>query len=148
MKNKHLSDENLQAFALHELMDATIALHIIECTACNAKFETYQNLFRTIHTLEPETFSFDVSVLVMQKINVTETKKASFVNYVLIMFLVLAIIVIAAASFPLLIPVLKAFRAINNTPTIFIFSSAFGIFFYLFMDVIRQYKQKEKLLLH
>lgn len=146
MNSNHLTDDSIQAYILQEISDNQIALHISGCASCKAKMESYQTLMHTMGTLKSETFSFDASALVMQKIEATETKKTALGSYALIAILSILILGVILFSIPITEPIIQVFRSLNAIDSAFIIVSAGGVFIFLFKDVFRQYKQKEMLL--
>jgi len=68
MTNNHLTDETLQAFLLKEIQDDTITAHLAVCSSCREKLGNYQHLVVGIQKIESETFSFDVTTVVMDRI--------------------------------------------------------------------------------
>lgn len=147
MNTNHLTDDIIQAYILQEISDNRIALHISGCVDCKAKMESYQTLMNTIGNLKSETFSFDVTALVLQKIEATETKRTALGSYALITVLSVFILGVILFSIPITEPIIQVFRSLNVIDSAFIIVSAVGVFIFLFKDVFRQYKQKEMLLL-
>lgn len=146
MNSNHLTDDIIQAYLLQEISDNQIALHISGCANCKAKMESYQTLMHTMGTLKSETFSFDATALVMQKIEATETKKTARGSYALIAVLSILILGVILFSIPIAEPIIQEFRSLNVIDSAFIIVSAGGVFIFLFKDMFRQYKQKEMLL--
>ncbi len=146
MNNNHLTDETLQAFLLTEMQDDTIALHLDLCETCRGKLEIYQHLMVGISTLEPETFPFDVTALVMKKINELETQKEKNTNLVLYMSLSIVSIVALALLYPYVKIVFTPFNSFSIMANIFMLVSALGVVVFIMNDQFRQYKQKKMLL--
>lgn len=146
MKNNHLTDEILQAFLLHEIQDDTIDTHIAECSICRAKLENYEYLVDSLQKVEPETFSFDVTSVVMHKIEQYEkqekTKKALVIWGILIVFIGSVVLI----SIPFLLPILSLFSSMTLFTNIFIAGSGLGVLIFLLFDLYKQYKIKEKIL--
>lgn len=144
MDNNHLTDDIIQAYIAEEVADNNIALHISVCAACKAKLESYQILMRAMGNIEPETFSFDATALVMQKIEQSENKKITIGSYALTAFLAILILGVFVLSIPLIKPVFQLFHAMTANALIVV--SALSVFIFLLTAVFRQYKQKEMLL--
>jgi hypothetical protein len=146
MKNDHLTDETLQAYLLKEIQDDTIATHLTVCTNCREKFEKYQHLIVGISKIAHETFSFDLSSIVMEKIYELETQKERNKNNVLYISLSIASIVALVLLYPYIKIIFNLFKSYSIMANIFILISVLGVVIFLLSDLFRQYKQKEMLL--
>lgn len=146
MKHNHLTDEILQAFLLQEIQNDSIDTHIAECLICRAKLENYQYLVDSLQKVEPETFSFDVTTVVMHKIEQYEkqenTKKALAFWGILIVFAGSVLLI----SIPFLQPILSLFSSMAFFTNIFIVGTGLCVLIFLLSDLYRQYKIKEKIL--
>ena len=110
MKNNHITDEILQAFLLKEIQDDTIASHLTVCSSCQKKLEEYQFLIDSVLKIKPETFSFDVTTLVMKKINKAETQKEKSTNIILYMSLTIVSIIALVLLYPYIKTILTQFK--------------------------------------
>lgn len=146
METNHLTDEVIQAFVLKEIVDDNIAMHLTVCESCKAKHNAYQILVSNLNTIEVEAFSFDVSTLVMQKIEAVETGKAARQSTILFIGIAVCIICFVALAYPIIGPLLQYFSALSVMSNGLIAVSAMGIVFFLINDLFRQYKQRENLL--
>lgn len=147
MNTNHFTDEAIQDFILLRIEDEKFDLHISECPECKAKMESYKVLMNALSNLEPETFSFDVTALVMKKIEVTETEtvlSSAFTWFTITSIFILAVIIL---NLSFLKPIIQIFLSLSLMDNTFILISALCVFIFLAKDVISQYKQKEKLLL-
>jgi len=147
MNTNHLTDDTIQAYILQEISDDKIALHISECSDCKAKLESYQTLINAVNSITSETFSFDVTAIVLQKIEATETQKIALGSYVLITVLSVFILSIILFSFSIIKPIFQLFWSLDFFGNAFIIVSALCVFTFLFNDILRKYKQKKMLLL-
>ncbi|HMT96749.1 MAG TPA: hypothetical protein PKC62_08690 [Ferruginibacter sp.] len=147
MNTNHLTDESLQAYILEDISDSQITLHISECADCKAKLKSYQALLNRINKLEPELFSFDVTELVLQKIEATETKKTILGDYTLMILLGVFILSVILFSFPIIKPIFQPFWSLDFLGNAFIIVSTIGVLMFLFVDILMKFKQKELLLL-
>ncbi len=97
--------------------------------------------------IKPETFSFDVTSIVMTKINEVERQKEKNTN--IILYLSLSSISIAALVllYPYIKSIFTQFKLFTVMGNLFVLVSALGVTIFLLNDIIRQYKQKEMLLL-
>ena len=66
---KHLSDSDIQKFVLHSSeCDADILEHIQICAHCKSKAQAYRLIFSEIEEQSKPKFDFDLSELVLAKI--------------------------------------------------------------------------------
>lgn len=147
MKSIHLTDEILQAYLLKEIHDHTIATHITECPTCQKKLDEYQFLIDSVQKIKPETFPFDVTSIVMAKINEVETQKEKNTNIALYMSLSIASIVTMILLYPYIKTIFTQFKSFSIIGNVFMLVSALGVVVFLLNDLFRKYKQKEILLL-
>jgi hypothetical protein len=147
MESNHIPDEILQAYLLNEIQDDIITAHLSGCLSCQKKHEEYQFLLDSVQKIKPETFSFDVTSIVMAKINEVERQKEKNTN--IVMYLSLSSISIAALVllYPYIISIFTQFKLFTVMGNLFMLVSALGVTIFLLNDMIRQYKQKEMLLL-
>ncbi len=146
MESNHLTDEILQAFLLKEIQDDSLHAHIAACAICRAKLENYQYLLAGIRKVEPETFSFDVTTVVMHKIELYEKQentKKSLVYWGIVMVFIASVVSI---SLPFLRPILSLFSSITFWTNIFIVGTGLSVLIFLLTDVYKQYKIKERIL--
>ncbi len=146
MKSDHLTDETLQAFLLNEMQDDTISTHLAVCSDCRENFEKYQYLMVGITKIAPETFSFDVTSLVMEKIKEVETQKEKNTNIVLIMSLSIVSIVTLILLSPYIKIIFTQFKSFSIMTNVFVSISVLGVVIFLLNDLFRQYRQKEMLI--
>lgn len=146
MNNEHLSDETIQAYILDELSDSKIIDHISECALCKHKLETYRILFSSMEKIEPETFSFDTTALVMQKIEGFGKPPSLVSTYTLVFVLCILLLCVMIVGIPLLIPLMRIFQSITVIANGLILSSGLSVLVFLIIDNFRQYKQKERLI--
>lgn len=144
MNNRHLTDEALQAFVLKEIQDDTVAVHLSVCADCREKIKNYQYLVDNIQKVAPESFSFDVTTVVMDsvvKYKRRETVKQKIGFWILLTFLSL---IVLSFAIPFLPRILMIFDSISIFKTLFIVGTGFAVIFFLLADLSRQYKLKEK----
>lgn len=69
MINEHLSDEQVQEFALdRSACDERISAHVQLCELCSAKVEAYQLVITAIDDQPVPAFDFDISTAVLAQI--------------------------------------------------------------------------------
>lgn len=146
MKSKHLTDEILQAFLLKEIQDDALHAHIAGCSICRTKLENYQHLITNLRKVESEAFSFDVTTVVMKKIEGYERQKNT--KRVLAFWGVLGVLVLSVVliSIPFLKPILSVFFSMPLLTGIFIVGSGISVLIFLLSDSYNQYKIKEKII--
>ncbi len=143
MNSIHLTDEMLQAYLLKEFQDDTIASHLTTCSMCRKKLEEYQLLIDSVQTMKPETFSFNVTPLAMNRIVLYEkkkTKKQALVYWGILAFLLIAI---ASFSIPFIPRILAIFYATSVVATLLVTGTGLAVLLFLLVDIIQQYKAKE-----
>lgn len=146
MKNNHLTDETLQAFLLNEIQDDAINIHITECSICCAKLENYQHLIAQINKITPETFSFDVTTVVMHKIEQHATQeniKQGFIFWGILAALIGSIVLL---SLPFLQPIVSVFYAKSFFTNLFIIGTGICVVLFFVADIYKRYNAKEKIL--
>ena len=84
MRNKHLSDTDIQEYILcesdHEMY---VIEHLQECRRCKAKTEMYRQLFFAIKAQPKPEFDFDLSGAVLSKITPSKFSLTFFLVFLL-----------------------------------------------------------------
>jgi hypothetical protein len=146
MKNNHLTDEILQAFLLNEIQDDAVHIHIAECSICRAKLENYQHLIAQIDKITPETFSFDVTTVVMHKIEqhaIQENIKHNLIFWGIMAALTGSIVLL---SLPFLQPIVRIFYTTSFFTNLFIIGTGLCVVIFFVADMYKLYNVKEKIL--
>ncbi|TXD71376.1 hypothetical protein [Aequorivita antarctica] len=146
MKNNHLTDENLQAFLLNEIQDVAINNHITECSICSTKLENYRHLMGQINEITPEKFSFDVTTVVMHKIEkyaVQENIKRDLIFWSTMAALMGSIVLL---SLPFLQPMVSVFYAKSFFTNLFIIGTGLFVVIFFVADIYKLNNAKEKIL--
>ncbi len=144
MKSTHLTDEMLQAFLLKEIANDSIDKHLTECSVCRAKLESYQYLIGSMQKITPETFSFDVTTIVMNNISLYEKKKSKKQELTFWGILIFLLIAISSFSIPFIPNILEVFYLKSIIPTQLLLGTGVVVLLFLWIDIIQQYKKKEK----
>lgn len=144
MKNTHLTDDILQAYLLKEIQSESITTHLKGCSICREKLMNYQYLIESIKLIEPETFSFDVTSNVMQKIVQYESKEKAKKNFIFWGLLTIVIVVILSFSFPYISKLLHVFYSLPFFTKIFLIGTSLAVLLFLLADIRGQYSLKEK----
>ena len=138
MNEKHLSDKEIQQYALEkENHNAKIAEHIRSCKACKAKLEIYQLVFAEVKVAPKPAFDFDLPSLVLAEIEQGKPK------YSLTDFLIYTMIFIAAISLLLLFWNFAAplFSRLSSMGIWMIFTSTLTILFLLSFESYKKYQR-------
>ncbi|MEQ1555134.1 MAG: hypothetical protein ABL929_13195 [Ferruginibacter sp.] len=146
MKSEHFTDETLQEYLLKEIQDDNITSHLTVCSSCWKKIEEYQYLIDNVREIKAETFSFDVTTVVMEKIKNAETLKEKNKNTVLYMILSSVTLIALYLLYPYIKIIFTQFKLFSTMANVFMLVSVLGIVIFLLNDLFRQYKQKEILL--
>ena len=144
MKNNHLTDETLQAFLLHEIQDDAIHIHLADCSICSAKLKNYQYLIERINKITPEKFSFDVTGVVMHKIEqhvIQKNTKHDLIFWGIMAALIGSIVIL---SLPFLQPVVRVFYAKSFYTNLFMIGTGFCVAIIFVADIYKSYSVKEK----
>ena len=120
MKSMHLTDELLQDYVFTGILDENATKHLASCDQCIAQLKAYQNLSSTLNTLAVETFSFNTSSLVIQKIEMRRKKKKIELN-------------VTAFNVQL----------IDNAAMVLLFTGTLCVISFLVIDMFRTQKEKE-----
>ena len=95
----------------------------------------------------PEAFSFDLTALVMSKIDEFEYQKERNKDLVLYIGLSLPLIVALVLAYPYLKTIFSQFQSYSGISNAFMMVCGLGVLAFLINDLFRQYKQKEMLLM-
>lgn len=143
MKNIHLTDEMLQAHLLKEIQDDTITTHLTLCTKCIKRLEEYRFLIDRVQQIDPETFPFDVTNLIMNNIMLYEKKKSQKEDLVFWGLLILLFLAISALSIPFIPKILAILNSKSILTTLLLTGTALAVLLFLSFALIDQYKSKE-----
>lgn len=146
MVTKHLSDEEVQLFAIDKhSSEASVAEHIHGCPECKARVEVYQSLMTGIHQQPTASFEFDLSKLVLEKLPTQKPKAAN--DKLLTWMLVFICIGFASAIFYYFRTYLSAM--FEGVTTLFIYMiaiTAITVIAFLVADMYKKFKKEMKVL--
>lgn len=145
MDTQHLTDETLQGVAMKEIQDNSISKHLLGCSDCRVKVENYQQLMVDLKKVEPEHFEFNVSTLVMSRIEQYKNQESQEQEILFWGALIVLLIGISALAIPYFSRILTIF---NIKPTFYILlvvGTGLATFLFLLTDLVLQYKEKEQL---
>jgi hypothetical protein len=135
--SEHLSEEEIQEYVLNEQNNE----HIQTCALCKAKVEAYQLLITAIEQEPPPVPDFDITDLVMAKL---ETKKTA--NGWIYVFMVTGLVISGAFIYLVRTDIAVLFNGIS-TFLIYLFAIT-GLFILIAMvaDQYKTYKNKMSML--
>lgn len=146
MNTTHLTDELLQAFLLGETQDESIAQHLEACSECQAKQEAYQQVLTGLKQIEPETFAFDVTSVVMVNIQAYEQRKSSRQTLYFWGMVTGFVLILLGSCLPFLPSIRTIFTQLSFFTTLLVVGTGAGVLVLLLVDLFKQHKQKERLL--
>lgn len=141
MKSMHLTDELLQDYVFTGILDENATKHLASCDQCIAQLKAYQNLSSTLNTLAVETFSFNTSSLVIQKIEMRRKKKKIELN----LFYTSLLGLILVPVYFILPMIVTAFNVqlIDNAAMVLLVTGTLCVISFLVIDMFRTQKEKE-----
>lgn len=142
MTNKHLTDEEIQQYALDaRLLSGSMAEHIQHCDHCRQQALHYQLTFEGLGLQEKAVFDFDLAELVMEQLPQTEPTYDRPLMYGLAAIIIVMIGLVAyvfgnslVSLFAYLKPVLAGLVIIT----------AIGLMAFLGLDMYQKYKAQMK----
>ena len=141
MKNIHLTDEILQDYIFNKLLNENAKQHLANCFYCKEQLKAYQHLYLGLKTLPKETFSFDTSFLVMQKIE-TQHKKVKIRVYLFYTLLLGSFLVPIYFISPMIVGYFNIKSMSSGAMTLLI-TGVLGVILFLMIDMFRTQKEKE-----
>ncbi len=141
MKSMHLTDELLQDYVFTGILYENATKHLASCDQCIAQLKAYQNLSSTLNTLAVETFSFNTSSLVIQKIEMRRKKKKIELN----LFYTSLLGLILVPVYFILPMIVTAFNVqlIDNAAMVLLVTGTLCVISFLVIDMFRTQKEKE-----
>lgn len=144
MTQEHLTENELQQFAMALQADREQAAHIAECAKCSAAITNYRTMFSALSTLEKPVFNFDIEKQIMAELSVSTTRKKHFP------FTAIAISAISVATVAIAIFKMKSyFTNMFSIPAPVLYlvtATALTIVIFQCRDLITNYRQKMRLL--
>jgi len=139
MKNRHLTDEEIQQYVLDwGTCNKELLAHISQCEHCQQQAAQYQLLFASIEKQEKATFDFELADLVMEQIAQPTPAPDNRVVLYAMLAIVAAMVGVIAYLFG------------NSTASLFAFMqplliglviiTAFGLVGFLGLDMYQKYK--------
>jgi hypothetical protein len=139
MKQEHLSENELQQFALErQETDHEMAAHVHACAKCTTAIANYRVMFSALSTVEKPVFEFDIEKQVMAQLPVSTTAKSRF-SWSSLLLCTIAVIIVAIPLFVMRssfkelfsgIPDMILYLIVVTTLTIVIFQCSEMLTFY------------------
>jgi len=142
MIQEHLSDEKIQEYILQGENDERIDLHMSGCEACKKRMKDYSVLINAVSSIEPAAFTFNVSELVMQKIE-SQRKKEKIELYLFSALLLGGILVPIYFILPMIATIFKRIQWLPSTSMALLITGTVGVILFLIIDMFRAQKEKE-----
>lgn len=138
---EHLTEKEIQQYATDKQgCEITTVEHLEICEYCNARVASYQLIFTAIRELSAPVNGFDLSSLVMSKIN--QKKKCVLPDDMYVYLLVLVAVVFTGAT---LYPFRYFFlQLVRNFSYTFVYSAAIAVFTILLFQLIESYKKYQR----
>jgi hypothetical protein len=138
MKTQHLSDENIQEYILSKSHEMSVIEHLHGCDVCKAKVEVYQNIITGIKELAPAEFDFNLSELVMVKI---EQKDFNYSNvFWLLVILGIGVMVITVLFFGR--HMANLFSGVSEMASYLVVTTAVVLLLFQGVEIVRKYKRQ------
>lgn len=144
MKNIHLTDEEIQQYALDAKNCPKVWIeHIQYCPHCQQQAQAYQLLFEGIETQEKEVFDFDLTAMVMEQL--PQPKPAQDKPFVYTIAAVVAVMM-GIIGYIFGNSLLSLFTYLQPILVGLVIISSFGVMVFLGMDMYQRYKAQMKTL--
>ncbi|MEQ1799021.1 MAG: hypothetical protein ABL872_13795 [Lacibacter sp.] len=147
MNTKHLTDDELQKYALNIAdCDSTIVEHVLFCEDCKASVETYRLLFTGISEQEVPAFDFDLSELVVKQLQPSPKTKLLPEDFFMYLFSFAMIIITGAMLYFFRGYMIELFSGAGNFAVYLTVASVAVLLVFLCIDQYKTYQQKMKAL--
>ncbi|MEJ8841813.1 hypothetical protein WG954_05410 [Lacibacter sp. H375] len=145
MNTKHLTDDELQQYALNSADDnSTIAEHLHFCEDCKSAVETYRLLFTSISEQEVPAFEFDVSELVVMQLQPQSKTKLLPEDFFIYLFSFAMIVITGVMLYFFRRYMIELFSGAGNFVVYLTVSSVTVLLVFLCIDQYKTYQQKMK----
>ena len=148
MERNHLTDEQIQTYLTKEIQDDAMVSHLNSCSTCRENLNEYLRIVEGAQQMTAESFTFDVTELVMTKIVQYESRKNTLQNWIFWGILSLLVILTVILCLPYLSNVLAIFSSNSTWTTVFATGTGILLFSVILIDVLRQHKSTQKKLLN
>ncbi|MBK8087833.1 MAG: hypothetical protein IPK31_07740 [Chitinophagaceae bacterium] len=145
MNTKHLTDDELQQYALNSAdCDAAIAEHVHFCEDCKAAVETYRLLFTGIGEQDVPAFDFDLSELVVKQLQPSPKPKLLPEDFFIYLFSFVIITITGAMLYFFRAYLIELFSSAGNFAVYLTVVSVVVLLIFLCIDQYKTYQQKMK----
>src|SRR3989337_3784577 len=142
MLTKHLTDDEIQLFALNEQdCETKIIEHVKVCRECKARIEVYQFLFTGIKQQPEPSFNADLSALVLAQLPSSRTTRSrdSLAIYLLVFS---CIVLIGSVLYIFRDYMITLFAGIASLAIYLILITMLSILIVLCFDMYKNYQKK------
>lgn len=144
MKNTHLTDEEIQQYALDAKNCPRLWIeHIQYCPHCQQQAQAYQLLFEGIETQEKVIFDFDLANLVMEQL--PQTKPTQDKSFVYAIAAVVAVM-LGIVGYVFGNSLTNLFSYLQPILVGLVILTSLGVMVFLGMDMYQRYKAQMKTL--
>ncbi len=145
MNSKHLTDDELQQYALNSAdCDSTISEHVHFCEDCKAAVETYRLLFTGISSQNIPAFEFDLSELVVKQLQPSAKTKLLPEDFFIYLFSFVMIVLTGAMLYFFRGYMIELFSGAGNFAVYLTLVSVAVLLIFLCIDQYKTYQQKMK----
>lgn len=145
MNTKHLSDDELQQYALNSAdCNSNIAEHVHFCEDCNATVESYRLLFTGISEQEVPAFEFDLSELVVKQLQPQSKTKMLPEEFFIYLLSFVMIIITGTMLYFFGGYMVELFSGAGNFAVYLTVASVAVLLVFLCVDQYNTYQQKMK----
>lgn len=142
MKNTHLTDEEIQQYALDaRLLSGALAEHIQHCEHCRQQARYYQLTFEGLGFQEKAVFDFDLTELVMEQLPQTKPSYDRPLFYA-IAFIIVLMIGLTGNIFGY--SLVNLFAYVKPMLIVLVIVTAIGLMAFLGLDMYQKYKAQMK----
>lgn len=145
MNTKHLTDDELQQYALNSPdCDAAIAEHVHFCEECKAAIETYRLLFTGISGQDIPAFDFDLSEVVVKQLQPSPKPKLLPEDFFMYLFAFVMIILTGTLLYFFRGFIIELFSGAGNFAVYLTVVSVAILLIFLCIDQYKTHQQKMK----
>jgi anti-sigma factor RsiW len=146
MKQEHLSENELQQFALEQQeANSELAAHVHECAKCSTAIANYQAMFAALSSMEKPVFDFDPEKQVLAQLPVSTTAKSGF-PWSLLLLSTIAVTIIAITLFVMRSSFKNLFKGIPEMMLYIMVVTTLTIIIFQCREMLASYQKKMNLL--
>jgi predicted lipid-binding transport protein (Tim44 family) len=142
MITKHLTDEEIQLFALDKASsEPVIPEHLLLCEECKAKVAAYQSLFTAIKEQQQPAFDFNLSELILLQLPQPKPKPLPE-NFFVFLLAFMAILLTGVFAYIFRGYLLSLFAGIKDLLIYLIATTVITVLIVLVIDMYKNYQKK------